>query len=57
LYDQQQVLSEWRISQEDESFNMVLDCHVSHVVRAELRDATDSMRALTNPIYFEREDL
>lgn len=56
LLDQRGKLFERQIQAEDETVETTLPVSGSLFVRAELRDADDPMRALTNPVYLARED-
>ncbi len=54
LLDQGRVLFEQMISKEDELVSASIEVRDSLFVRAELRSEGETMRALTNPIYFRR---
>lgn len=54
LLDQHAVLFEQPVTQADQTIRSELDVRSSLFVRAELRARDDNLKALTNPIYFER---
>ncbi len=54
LYDQRGMRWEQAVRKEDETIRARLPVRESLYVRAELRSADDDMKALTNPIYFDR---
>ncbi len=54
LLDQTGVLYEQVLSEQDASISAELSVPSSLYVRAELRTADEELKALTNPVYFER---
>jgi hypothetical protein len=55
ILDQQDVLFHRVIASDDETIATEIDAADCLYVRAELRNDQEDLRALTNPVYFERD--